>query len=734
MTLLTNDDATAGQTPNTPDPFGFEDGSAFAERRRDRIASLAQALKDYIERQTDFSVCLAPWLTELEWRGSTRTLQDAVGPGLREMGLTDLLSILRRLEFTPGLQSIRPNDLVSTLPALWIRGNGSAVLVKAVDDTGMTIFNPELGGDTVLPLPRGKMKIISVWEEETSERPRRQGWFADRMRPHRKLLRLTLLLSLFINLFGLAVPLFVMAVYDRIVASGDRDALLYLTVGAVIAVTADFVFRWVRARMMSRVGTRIGYDIGNMIFKRLLDLPPSLLARTGVSAQLARIRDLEQVRSVVSGPLAVSLLELPFILVFAVTIALVAGWLVLVPLLACLILAVAGWAYARAISRHSLNSARANARRQALTLEAFGAMRAIKVAGAEETWLERFKTLTRQSAEGNFGHSRIVARAQSFAHLLTMLTVLVMLGGGIDQVLSGSMTAGSLIAMMMLSWRVLLPMQSAFVSSTRIGQMQSSVRQIDSLMGMPGERQAAPNRAPLDRVMGEIVFDQVSFRYGPNDRPAASGLSFTAAPGEIVAIVGSNGAGKSTILNLIAGMYRPQGGAIRLDGQDLRQFDPVELRNCFSFAWQSPTLFSGTVADNLRLVEPAASDEQLNAALELAGGLEAVQRLPDGLETRIDSREGIPESLIGRLSLARVYLRKSPVILLDEPAGGFDFEAEYMFVAALQRLRGDSTIFVITHRPSHMRLADKVLILKDSAVRYFGPPENVVDMLTKAYT
>jgi ATP-binding cassette subfamily C protein/ATP-binding cassette subfamily C protein LapB len=274
------------------------------------------------------------------------------------------------------------------------------------------------------------------------------------------------------------------------------------------------------------------------------------------------------------------------------------------------------------------------------------------------------------------------------------------------------------------------------VSSTRIGQIRGSVRQIDALMAMPGERSEDVISAPLENVQGAISFDQVTFRYGQDARPALANLSFEVAPGEVVAIVGANGAGKSSILTLIGGLYRPQGGAVRLDGRDLRQFDPVELRRVVADAPQVPSLFAGTIADNLRLAAPLATDADLEAALELAGGLDEVRKLPDGLATKIDGRSAssLPASLLGRLSLARAYVRRAPVLLLDEPVGGFDFEGEFAFVAALDELRGRSTIFVVTHRPSHMRLADKILILKDGAARYFGPPDKVIDLITQAYS
>ncbi|MEM7468377.1 MAG: ATP-binding cassette domain-containing protein, partial [Pseudomonadota bacterium] len=280
--------------------------------------------------------------------------------------------------------------------------------------------------------------------------------------------------------------------------------------------------------------------------------------------------------------------------------------------------------------------------------------------------------------------------------------------------------------------RIIAPLQTAFVAVSRIHQVRASSNQLSRFMTHEIERsnKDAVNRAP--KLTGDLVFDRVSFRYG-QDEPAIVGASFHASPGEVIAILGRNGSGKSTILKLILGLYQPQMGSVLLDGHNIRQFDPADIRRQIAYVPQNPQFFEGTIAHNLRLVKPQASQNQIDLALSRAGVLDAVNQLPLGLESVITQRQPqmISQSTLARLSLARAYLKDSPIVLLDEPINGLDFEAEYAFVEAISNLKGKATVFVVTHRPSHMHASDKVLLLDHGNIAYFGETEKVKDKIPR---
>lgn len=708
----------------------------------DRIVELLAGPLGGRAQVSDLASCLPALLAALGWNGVPRQLLEALPSDESTFELTDMTNTLIRLGFIAQRRTVRCRDIASAGPALWLRRGKPAVVVLDYSDLGALIYDPVEGKQRSIELPRGKadvLQFIDVRADSVSSAPAAGAgvsWFRTVFDAFRGLVSGALALSFIVNVLALAMPLFVMAVYDRIIATGDRSGIWFLVGGVGIAIVCDLALRHLRMRMQILVGARLNYLVGSRIVEHMLGLPLALLKRAGVTAQVARIRDLERIRSVIAGPLATSMLEFPVLLVFIVAIAMVGGWMAVVPAAAAVVLMLAAAVYNRAIDRQSGSSALAGVQRQTLIVEALDKMRAIRVTGAEAVYRRRFADLSEVSAATNFGYAKTVALAQSFAQCTLMVSMLCLLGLGVGQVLDGALTAGGLIAVMMLGWRVQGPMQSAFVASTRLFQLRSSIRQIDSLMALPAERPVDVEGTAITGVAGRVTLDMVTFRSAPEHMPVVMNVSVDIQPGELIAVTGTNGVGNSALLELIAGLHHPQGGAVRIDGRDLRQFDPFELRQVLAYAPHAPELFDGTIAENLRLAAPTADDAMLEEALDLAGVRDLVMALPDGLNTRIDSSGSgrLPTSLLGQLSLARAYARRAPIMLLDEPVGGFDFEGEFAFVDGLNRLRGKTTIILVTYRPSHIRLADKVLVMKDGTSRYFGPPEQVIEKITEAFS
>lgn len=314
---------------------------------------------------------------------------------------------------------------------------------------------------------------------------------------------------------------------------------------------------------------------------------------------------------------------------------------------------------------------------------------------------------------------------------------------GVFRVLAGDMTVGALVASMMLVWRILGPLQTAFISNARITQVRSSIGQINNLMNIRAERNQHSKVTPLKRFDGLVSFTRVSIRYSPEADPALVGVSFEAEPGEVICVVGGNGSGKSSVLKVLAGMYVPQAGSVRIDNMDIRQMDSVELRHAVAYVPQGMEFFYGTITQNLRLAHPTATDEDIRWACEKAGVLGDIESLKQGsgkwarsgFEVRIgDSGAGqMPTSLLQRLNLARGYLKRAPIMLFDEPGNGLDFEGDQAFMRMVDEIRGDTTILIVTHRPSHLKMADKIVWLEYGNVRAYGPAEDVMRQMPKDF-
>jgi ATP-binding cassette subfamily C protein/ATP-binding cassette subfamily C protein LapB len=321
----------------------------------------------------------------------------------------------------------------------------------------------------------------------------------------------------------------------------------------------------------------------------------------------------------------------------------------------------------------------------------------------------------------------------ALGQLLMSLSALGVMGFGAAAVIADEISIGALIATMALTWRILTPLQSGFLAVPRIRQVLKSMHQIDQLMKISVERDGAQSGLLNHTMIGDVVLDRVSMRYGQEENPALLGVSMQAKAGQIVAIVGDSGSGKSSLLKLIAGMYRPQTGALYLDDQDLRQLNVKELRRSVAYVPQDVRLFHGTIAQNLRLNNSAATLEELKMAAQQAGIANDIARLADGYSTKIgdNTTDRFAPAFLRGLTLARALLRPAKVLLLDEPGAGMDEESDLLFQEQLKQLRGNRTVIMATHRPSHARLADKVLYLEHGTVKFFGEPAKAIAQMLR---
>ena len=248
------------------------------------------------------------------------------------------------------------------------------------------------------------------------------------------------------------------------------------------------------------------------------------------------------------------------------------------------------------------------------------------------------------------------------------------------------------------------------------------------------ERDPGENRIKHRTFNGEVTFSRVSLRYTPNGEPALLGIGLQIERGQIVAVTGSNGSGKSSLLKLVAGLYQAQAGAVLIDGIDIRQLDIGELRGAIAYVPQTCNLFHGTIAQNLRLADPTASDADLTRAAVEAGLMGELLALPDGFDTRITDQmqRQLPKGFKQRLMLARAYVKNAPIYLLDEPANNLDWEGDQALMRKLQQLRGRATVFIVTHRPSHMRIADRVVCVDGGQIMISGSPDEVLPKIGMA--
>ncbi|MEO1292116.1 MAG: ATP-binding cassette domain-containing protein, partial [Pseudomonadota bacterium] len=442
----------------------------------------------------------------------------------------------------------------------------------------------------------------------------------------------------------------------------------------------------------------------------------------------ARIRSFDSVRDFVIGPLFLAVLELPFTLAMLAAIWFVAGSIVAVPVAMALAYFVVILIYRRRLQLAVHAAAKESAQKQQLGLQTLSNLAALRQGGMSERQFERMRAQSGDAAFAGFRSGTIAAEVETIAQVLQSMAMVGVVYMGVGAVMAGTLSIGGLIATTLLVGRVLAPLATACASLPRLEQLRRSIRQIDKLMDAKRESDPHTQSRALHRPSGALTFSKVGLRYARDADPVFSNLSLAVEPGEVVAIMGANGAGKSSLLKLANRLSMQQAGSVRLDGVDLRQIDPVDLRRNMAYVPESNTLFQGTLADNLRFADPLASDDALWDALEKVDAADEVRALPLRLDTPVGGalEAGLPPGLSYQIGLARAYLVDHPVFLIDElPPFLLNGPGGAAFREFLMDARGHRTVLFVTRRSDYMRLADKVVILDPERRPVIGTPDDV---------
>ncbi len=669
------------------------------------------------------SEALGQFLAALGWEGSPAQLAGAIPHWTDTLDLAGLRVTLANLGYATEL--VPAAVLVpERLPALVLERDGRAVVLM-LDQSGETV--------RLRPGSAEPQRVESITDgasalclaEPAAPAPTRDGWVRGVLLGFRPLLPTLLGCSFMLALLALAVPLFTMAVFDVLIGAGTSGPLPLLLTGLGFALCFEAVFRALRLTILSDIGERIDSIVTYGVLERLLDLPLAMTERAGLSAQINRLRDFGTVREFFSGSLALAVLDMPFAFLLVGLLAVVGGPVAYAPLLALVLFGIL-FLFVRGATRRSVTAAAVSAqKRDELALEALGAMHLIRSCGAAPVWRARHAAAAAEAAVAAARVGWLSGTVTALSQAVVGLSALAAIGLGVHAVLDGRIGPGGLIAAMMVIWRVLGPIQMAFTILSRWEQVSTSIRQTDQLMALAPEREHQGPARPVGALRGDITLSRLSLRYLPQAEPALLGVNAEIRAGQVVAVVGPSGSGKTSLLVSILGLYRPSSGSVRIDGLDIRRFDPVELRRAIAYAPAVPQLIYGTVAQNLLLAAPGATEADIRAAAAATGLDKLVATLPEGFDTRLGDNSSlqVAASLLTRISLTRVLLRRSRIVLMDEPANGLDDDGSAAVARVITTLRGEATIVVVTHRPSHVALADRVFRLTDGQLEEQRRPE-----------
>ncbi|MGI9452737.1 MAG: peptidase domain-containing ABC transporter [Geminicoccaceae bacterium] len=693
------------------------------------VRALAHGEDQEFDKNADYARCLKPLLSALGWRGQAQHLIEILPHCTDGIDLSDLRNILANANFQSRSIKTRIAELDTRLvPCLFVTSEGSPLIVLGREGETFRIFDPVLGQTSDsedVPKKRGVAYIFERIADREQKRTRQtDSWLLKLLGRFRSQLLLLALIGLLATLPGLITPIFIMVLYDTVIATESTFLLMQLSLAMMAILLIDLIFRLVRAKVMGYIAARIGRLVALGAFSRLMELSPTALSQAPLHAQIRRVRQFEGWREHFADPIVSVAFNLPFSVLFLIAIAFLGGSIVILPMAIMGLYAILAWFAGPALEKHTAAASEARQLRDACFDEMVSEMRAVRLLASEDIWLERFRNFAAGSALAGAKRARLQDLLSHIGQGAVTAAGTTTLMVGAISAMNGDLSIGGLIACMALVWRVLSPWQQGIGLLPRIAQLKTEVAMLDMTMRLPAEAENRPQRLVPSRSRGALDIDGVTLTYQGASRPALYGADLSIKAGEMVAFIGDSGAGKSSLLKVVAGIYTPQVGSMRIDGFDLRQLHPRELREQLAYAPQQPHFFSGTIAQNLRLARPSASDQEVWTSTVQAGVLEDILKLERGFETRIGDAKLKQQSpgFLQRLSLARAYLKDTDILILDEPGRALDSAGDKALAQVLSSRKGRQTILLATHRPSHLDLADRVFVLNAGRLKPHAPP------------
>jgi ATP-binding cassette subfamily C protein/ATP-binding cassette subfamily C protein LapB len=703
----------------------------------DLAGALERGSYGSFEAHSPISGLLFPILQALGWRGNLRELFESLPHFADSLDIADLRNVLATLGFNSHLKNISNLSQLDDrlFPCILISHDEKPYVLLGRDNDGVRAYSGlDAKPVTLKKLDKpAKVYLIENPDNKPDDKPAAQttddNWFVAVIRRFDSAIWRLLFLTFFINLLALAVPLFTLSVYDQVIPIRAANILAGLGIGMALVLLFDMALKLIRSRLIAFIGARIEHIVAVSTFQKILRLPAGMTESAPLGDQVAKVRSFDSLRDIFTSVLVTIGLELPFVVIFLAVIGILALPLLVVPLVMIGVYAIIWFILAPRLRETVSSASQVKARKHSFLVETISNMRTIREASVEDIWTDRYRNISADSALAHHSTAQISFLFQTLGQSVMFAAGLSTLAIGVNLAISGVLSIGELIASMALVWKVLSPIQNLFLTFARAEQIRVSVDQVNSLMKIREEQSRAKQSSGVVRAwQGGLQFNRVSLRYNSQSEPALLGVNFDVAPGEFVAVSGSNGSGKSSVLRVFLGLQAPQGGQVTLDGVDIRQIAPPELRTAMSYVPQQTKLFHGTIAQNLRLGNPTARDSDMYEACELAGVLEDIEALQNGFETRVGDQNiwQMNSGLRQRLSLARAYIADAPVLLMDEPAHALDDKGDAVLMETLQKLKHNKTIVMVSHRPSHLKLADKLVLLNQGAVTAVGAPEKVM--------
>ncbi|MGR5091855.1 type I secretion system permease/ATPase [Vibrio maritimus] len=628
-------------------------------------------------------------------------------------------------------------------PVILLLKGGDACVLNSIDqesneaevitlESGMVPIS--IGLDDLIEQYTGRYFLVKKqfrYDERSPEvlKTRDGHWFWGTLWESKRIYRDVLIASLLINIFAIAAPLFTRLVYDKVVPNLAFETLWVLAAGIFVVFGFDLVLKLMRSYFIDVAGKKSDILISSKLFSKVMGIrmesrPPS------VGAFARHLQEFESIREFFTSATIASLIDLPFALLFLVIIWLMAGNLVIIPIVGVVILITYSLLIQGPLRKTIEEGSRLASQKYANLIESLAGLETVKIFGAQSQYQYRWEEAVAHMANWNIKSKRITDGIQNTAGFVQQSSNIGMIILGVYLIAEGELTMGGLIAATMLSSRAIGPLVQLSLLSTRYNQAKSSMTIIEQVMAMPDEQEEGKRYIHRPIIQGKIELDRVTFHYPDSPMASIRDLSLTIEPGEKVAIIGRIGSGKTTLERLIMGLYQPTEGHVRIDETDIAQLHHVDVRRNIGCVPQDCALFYGSIRDNITLGRPLVDDRDVMDAANRAGVTVFTQQDPAGLERQV-GEGGLLLSGGQRqaVAIARAFLARPPILIMDEPTSSMDNRSELHIKTQLKQLKESETLVLITHKTSMLEVVDRVIVMEKGTIIADGPKARVLNDL-----
>jgi subfamily B ATP-binding cassette protein HlyB/CyaB len=657
------------------------------------------------------------------------------GRGGERFDETALLLAARKLGLKARVAA-QPARRIATanLPALALLPDGGAFIVARANADGVLVHDIAEGRPRPVSFAEfesmygGRLLQLASRASVLGELARFDfSWFVPAIVKYRKLLLEVVLVSFFLQLFALVTPLFYQVVMDKVLVHRGLTTLDVVAIGLVSIAVFNAVLAGLRTYVFAHTTSKIDVELGARLFRHILALPLAYFETRRVGDTIARVRELENIRSFLTGQALTLVLDLVFTVVFLAVMFFYSGWLTLIVVLSLPVYALISATITPVLRRRLNEKFARGADNQAFLVETINGIGTVKAMAVDPRATRTWDNQLAGYVSAGFGVAKVAAVGQQGVQLVQRLVSIGILFWGAKLVIEGGLSIGQLIAFNMLAGQVAAPIVRLAQLWQDFQQVGISVERLGDILNtrteLPGSRMALPP------IRGRVTFDRVSFRYRADGAEVLSGIDLDIAPGEIIGIVGRSGSGKSTLTKLVQRLYVPERGRVLVDGHDLALADPAWLRRQLGVVLQENFLFNRSVRENIALADPGMPLERVIQAATLAGAHEFIMELPEGYDTKVGEHgAGLSGGQRQRIAIARALISDPRILILDEATSALDYESEHAVMSNMQSICKGRTVLIIAHRLSTVRIADRIVVVDKGRIVETGSHAELMDM------